>query len=65
MAESVDQRKEQQISPSTEMADEINRIMEIGKILFAVLTNEEVNELQELLQMPSLKAPPVEHSKNR
>jgi hypothetical protein len=65
MAGSVDQKNEQQISPLKERIDEVNRIMEIGKMLFAVLTHEEQKQLQELLESSSTSQVFVDPTKNR
>ena len=41
-----------QTKPKTEKqitVEEVNRVLEVGKILFSVLTPEEIEELQKLL----------------
>jgi hypothetical protein len=46
-----------QSKPQTEKqitVEEINRVLEVGKILFSVLTPEEIEELQKLLTPPKV-----------
>jgi hypothetical protein len=33
--------------------DEVNRVLEVGRLLFSVLTEEEIAELQRILNSPS------------
>ena len=33
--------------------EEVNRVLEVGRLLFSVLTEEEIAELQEILNKPS------------
>lgn len=41
--------KEEPISEKKITVEEINRLLELGRLLFSVLSAEEINELQELL----------------
>ena len=62
MADKVEQISGQHFPSPVVSVEEVNRILEVGRLLFAVLTPEEHEELQELLETlsfePILQEPP-------
>ena len=62
LAVKIKQASIQNISSPGVSVVEVNRLLEMGKLLLAVLTAEERNELQELLRMVSPEISPQERS---
>ena len=44
---------ETKVTAVEKMVEEVNRVLEVGRLLFSVLTEEEIAELQRILNSPS------------
>ena len=55
MTQILDQKRpaETQVTAVEITVEDVNRILEVGRLLFSVLTEEEIAELQRVLNEPS------------